>query len=998
MLAMLWCASLPAQGYSPQEAVGKMTVADGLAVQLFAAEPDVRQPILVKVDNRGRLWTIQYLQYPNPAGLQRVKVDRWSRTVYDRVPKPPPHGPTGADLITILEDTDSDGRADKIKHFVTGLNLSTGLAFGHGGVYVLQVPYLLFYADNNRDDVPDGDPEVLLTGFGMEDAQSLANHLTWGPDGWLYGVNGSTTTCHIRGIEFQQGCWRYHPIRKEFELFCEGGGNTFGLTFDENGNLFYSTNGGPFVHAVQGGYFYKKFGKHGPLHNLYAYGYFGPLARDQVPGDPPTGGTIYLGDSFPAQFRGAFIAGNFLGHMASRWSIEPQGTTVRATYGGVLLNARDSWFGPTDMCLGPDGSMYVCDFHDQRTAHPDPDANWDRSNGRIYRIQATAAAPLQSLNLHQLSSEQLVQLLRHRNRWYADRARVLLAERRDQAVVPELEKMALQAENPLLALQALWALHVCAGLSDPVADKLLDHPYEYVRSWTVRLLGDTREVSAAISRRLTGLARTDDSAIVRSQLAATAKRLPAKDGLPIVEQILERNIDADDPRIPWLLWWAIEEKAITDAERVLSYFARTEAWDAAANHANLRRLVRRYAAEGTARCYAACARLLSAAPEPQQRSMLTALNQGLAERGSVGSELGHGGLYQPFAAVERQTPKKNPQSFATRVQPIVGELRRQIAEAWQSDQTDPLYLRLAMRADVDAAENHLRLLLANNETGEPSLVKLLDVSAELGRENLVPVVLNLIGEGQSEPVQLAALRVAARFQGEDIVDKLLACYADMPVALRSMSRDILLSRAASTRALLELVDHGRISAEEIPVDQLRQIALHDDEKLNAIVRKHWGNIGRGTPEEKLAEMRRLNNDLRPGGGDMSRGKELFLKHCGVCHRLFGEGNVIGPDLTNTSRKDTAYLLANAVDPSAVVRSNYLSFNVETTNGRILTGLIVDQDAASITLLDAKNGRTRIPRDQIAQMTESQVSLMPDNQLKSLQPQELRDLFRYLQKK
>ena len=144
-LVLLFVANLVAgaawaQGHSLQSAAGKMTLAKGLQVQLFAGEPMVRQPILVKCDDRGRLWTIQYLQYPNPAGLKRVKVDRWSRTVYDRVPEPPPKGPRGADRITILEDTDGDGRADRATDFVDGLNLATGLAFGHGGVYVLQVP------------------------------------------------------------------------------------------------------------------------------------------------------------------------------------------------------------------------------------------------------------------------------------------------------------------------------------------------------------------------------------------------------------------------------------------------------------------------------------------------------------------------------------------------------------------------------------------------------------------------------------------------------------------------------------------------------------------------------------------------------------------------------------------------------------------------------------------------------------------------------------------
>ncbi|MEX0978000.1 MAG: PVC-type heme-binding CxxCH protein, partial [Pirellulales bacterium] len=218
-----------AQGYPPGEATRHMKVPEGLEVKLVAAEPLVRQPVAIEFDDAGRLWVIQYLQYPNPAGLKRTKVDRYSRTQYDKVPEPPPRGVRGADRITILEDTDGDGRADRAKDFVDGLNLATGLAFGHGGVFVIQAPYLLFYADKNRDDVPDGDPEVLLSGFGIEDAHSVANSLTWGPDGWLYGCQGSTVTAKIGGIEFQQGVWRYHPLTRRFELFCEGGGNSWGL-------------------------------------------------------------------------------------------------------------------------------------------------------------------------------------------------------------------------------------------------------------------------------------------------------------------------------------------------------------------------------------------------------------------------------------------------------------------------------------------------------------------------------------------------------------------------------------------------------------------------------------------------------------------------------------------------------------------------------------------------------------------------------------------------
>ncbi len=207
-------------------------MADGFEVQLFASEPLVRQPVTMTFDERGRLWVIQYLQYPTPAGLKPVEVDRYLRTKYDRVPEPPPHGPRAPTRSPSWKTPTATAAPTRAKDFVTGLNLASALAIGNGGVYVGQAPYLLFYPDRDHDDVPDGDPEVLLTGFGLEDAHAVVNSLQWGPDGWLYGAQGSTVTADIRGVGFQQGIWRYHPPTKRFELFAEGGGNTWGLDFD----------------------------------------------------------------------------------------------------------------------------------------------------------------------------------------------------------------------------------------------------------------------------------------------------------------------------------------------------------------------------------------------------------------------------------------------------------------------------------------------------------------------------------------------------------------------------------------------------------------------------------------------------------------------------------------------------------------------------------------------------------------------------------------------
>src|SRR5262249_25078906 len=164
---------------------GPCRAAAGWGSGWAAGAPAGPQPLSISFDDRGRMWVLQYRQYPLPAGLKAVEMDQYLRTKYDRIPEPPPKGPKGRDRISIYQDADGDGRFRLVKHFVSDLNLAWGMALGHDGVFVVQPPYLLFYPDRNHDDVPDADPEVLLRGFGMEDAHAFANSLTWGPDGWL---------------------------------------------------------------------------------------------------------------------------------------------------------------------------------------------------------------------------------------------------------------------------------------------------------------------------------------------------------------------------------------------------------------------------------------------------------------------------------------------------------------------------------------------------------------------------------------------------------------------------------------------------------------------------------------------------------------------------------------------------------------------------------------------------------------------------------------------
>lgn len=956
------------RAYSPKEAVRRMKVAEGFVVTPFANEPMIAQPVAIEFDDRGRLWAIQYIQYPNPAGLNRVKVDRYSRTLYDQMPNPPPFGPKGADRITILEDTDGDGRADKAKDFITGLSLASGLAFGYGGVFVIQAPYLLFYPDQNRDDVPDSDPEVLLSGFGMEDAHSVANSLTWGPDGWLYGTQGSTVTAHIEGITFQQGVWRYQPVTKRFELFCEGGGNTWGLDFDAHGNLFASTNVGGYtmIHGIQGGYYWKNFGKHGPLQNPYTFGFFQHVPYENFHGGHVTvGGIVYQGDSYHSDFRGKYVAANLLSHAVYWHHVTPSGSSFNSSHAGELLEANDNWFAPSDLTMGPDGSVYVADWHDKRTAHPDPDAEWDRSNGRIYKIAARGTPRVGSSDLRGSSSEKLVSMLAHPNDWFVRRARRILTERRDRTVVPDLRRMILEKGNDPLALQALWALHGIQGVDDSLAAEFLAHPNEDIRLWTIRLLGDTRKVSESLSNQLVGLAHSDPSARVRSQLAATCKKLPGKDALPILRQLLLHEEDIDDPHIPLLLWWVVEDKAISDREEVVKFLASPKAWEIAlCREVVLGRLMQRYAAEVNETGFAACARLLASARKRGERQkMLVALGQGLQGR---------------------------------QLKKIPDNLSNHLTLLWKQDTMDEALIRVLAAFGNRAALERAVILMRNSRVPESVRLSMLRIVGDFGRTACVPELLNLIDDKHPEPIQVAAIEAMYRFSDEQIGKSVLAKYAKMTESLQAKARNLLFSRGSWALVFLRKFEEGKHDSKAVPLDEVKRLAVLQDEEVNVLVRRLWGNVQGSTSEEKLAEVRRFNNDLRAARGNPGEGRVVFDKHCGKCHRLFGEGKEIGPDLTYANRKDTQSLLVNIVDPSSAVRKEYTSYVVRTLNGRVLTGLLVEQTPGTVTIQD-ENERTILSRGEVALIKESSLSPMPERILNDLSPGQRRDLFSYLQR-
>ncbi len=326
---------------------------------------------------------------------------------------------------------------------------------------------LLFYADRNRDDVPDGDPEVHLAGFGLEDTHSVVSSLQFGPDGWLYASQGSTVSGDVvrPGRDKQpvhsmgQLIWRYHPELRRYEIFAEGGGNAFGVEIDSAGRIFSGHNGGDTrgFHYVQGGYFQKGFAKHGPLSNPYTFGYFPAMKHAKVPRFTHCT-IIYEGGALPPAYDGKLFGVHpLLSHVVySR--IEPDGSTFKTEDIGLAMQTTDAWFRPVDIKAGPDGAIYVADLYEGQIAHLlHHDGKIDKTNGRIYRLRAKGAKPLAPFDLGKLSSNELVDRLTSTNKWQRREAIRVLGDRRDSTIIPRL-KNELAKRSDQTALEALWAL------------------------------------------------------------------------------------------------------------------------------------------------------------------------------------------------------------------------------------------------------------------------------------------------------------------------------------------------------------------------------------------------------------------------------------------------------------------------------------------------------------------------------------------------------------
>lgn len=960
---------------SPEEALKKFKMREGLAIDLMAAEPDVEQPLYMSWDSRGRMWVTLYRQYQFPAGLKIISYDQHLRAVFDKVPQPPPNGVKGADKVVVFEDSDGDGAFDKHKTVIEGLNIATAAIKGAGGIWVMNAPYLLFYPDANEDDVPDSDPEVALSGFGIQDTHSVGNSLQFGPDGWLYGANGSTTICTIsskvsKNVHFEgQHIWRYHPRTKVFEVYAEGGGNTFSTEIDAQGRVFSGTNGSDRgMHYEQGMGGVKNFGKHGPPDNPFGFGYFEHMKTKSDGKRFSQAFCIYDGDLMEKMLGGRIVAANSLQNMAYVSRRIADTSTFRVEDDPELLRSSDRWFRPVDIKVAPDGGIYMADWYDTRLSHVRPVDDWSKKDGRIYRVRPEGTVPkVAPFDLHTAPVATLVEKLSHPAKWWRRQAALELAWRGEKSVLPELEKMARSNENAH-ALDALSALHMLGGLTDDLAADLLKHRDPYVRRWVVRCIGDKGEASSFVASALKELATREEQPEVRTQLLASAKRLPAEAALPIVHVMMAREADLADLRIPLMLWWAIESNAVSDREPLLTLFSDPATWDMKLARAyGIHHLAQRWAMEGGKENYEACAKLLSLAKRNDDRSLVI---EGIADAFEGG---------------------KLPELPASLSEPLAAFLKSRL-------DTD---LALAVKTGNEEAVKKAVKIVADTKAPAVKRAALVTALADAGAKEALPAFAAILNSAGDVALKKAVLAIAGKFDEKRLPEAVIkgyeSRYAGEP-GLRDAAHRMLASRKEWAGYLLNEVDQWHIKTDHVAPDIVRQLLAYGDKEMEAKINKHWPPKSAAvTDAQKQAEMQRLKGILHGGAGDPEKGKILFTQRCAICHTLFGEGGKVGPDLTGYERTNPEFWLTGILAPSIEIREGFGAYVAKIKGGQVLMGILEKQDAGGIVLRDLAGQKHSARTDDIESLDASPISLMPEGLLAGMSDGDLRDFFAWLVK-
>ena len=949
---------------SPQDALKSIHLPPGFKATLFAAEPDVQNPIAMCWDERGRLWIAENYTYSD-------RTERFDLKLRDR--------------ILIFEDTDNDGHFDKRTVFAEDLQMLTSIERGFGGVYALCPPHLLWIP--TQDDKPSGPPQILLDGFTTtaSSRHTFANGLKWGPDGWLYGRVGisSTSWADVPGTPLEKrqptagGVWRYHPTRKIYETYCHGTTNPWGMDWDEHGEMFFiNTVIGHLWHGIQGAHF-KRMSGDDPYPHIYdlidqhADHYHWDTseiwsdvrkigvtaASSRVGGGHAhVGLMIYQGTNFPPEYRDKVFTTNLHGHRVNIDRLEREGSGYVGRHEPDFMQIDDPWFRAVEIQAGPDGGVYLLDWSDIGECHEDDGVH--RTSGRIYKITYGDATRPGETDLTKLSDDKLVALQLSPNEWLVRMARWELRERaRKQNGLPALTQLLRDqfavAPTPAKKLTAYWTLQqISAFASDaatplaPLLSSMRTSPNEHLQRWAVPSTPATPQNTT--------------SPFLRLARASTLPSLAPDARAKLAALLLSHAEDSTDHNLPLLYWSGIRDLPPVQLVQLFS----------ACRIPLIRQFIARRVTEDIEQ-------------DPAPLNALLAL-EASATTATLTADILHGMTDTLRGWIKPKKPAAWD-AFATRaVSPTDSALTKSLRDL------SVLFGSGRALGEVRAIALDLKVSTEQRRAAVRTLIAAKDPDLRKVCESLLNV----------SAFSLVAMQGLAAFDDPALAEKMIARYKVLPPPERPPALAVLVSRPSFAKVVLDhlTAKPGRIALPRADITPViaRQIRSFNDVALTKQLVEVWGET-RESPDDKKTLIASLKTKLTPEfirQGDPSRGRALFANICAGCHKLYGEGNAIGPDLTGGGRHEIGYLIENIADPSAVVAADYLMHVVTLKDGRVLNGTLGAKTDRTVTV-NMMGLETRVDRFDIAKQEQLPASMMPDGLLTALNDEQVSHLISYL---
>ncbi|MDF1755661.1 MAG: c-type cytochrome [Verrucomicrobiales bacterium] len=886
---------------SAEEAAKTATLPDGFRLEVFAAEPLVQQPISIAFDQKDRLWVSECYTFAE-------RPLRWDLELQDR--------------IIVLQDKDSDGKADTKTVFWDKAKRLTSAIPGKGGVWALCSPELLFIPDADNDLVPDSEPVVMLDGFDDEHiGHNIVNGLKWGPDGWLYGRHGITRTSLVgapgtppaRRTALNCAIWCFHPETRQFEVFCHGGTNPWGLDWDKNGQLFYTnTVIGHLWHAIPGAYYTRMFGAH---LNPHVYELI-PHTADHYHWDTGAekwndirsgvtnstsslggghahmGCLIYQGGVWPEEYHGNLYTCNLHGRRINRDILNRKGVGYVATHGEDFLMMKDPWFRGLDLITGPDGQVWMNDWSDTGECHDNDGIH--RTSGRIYRI-----------------------------------------------VYDGPDKGKINRDAP-------------AWLSTSTPEEieaLLTSDDEAKIAIGVRRLSEYAPDDQTTFSRLQTIATQSPPGLVRLELAAALQRLPEKERFALADLLCRNGDDADDRQQPLMIWYGIEKSVPNHPELAINLALSSEI-------PKVTSLIARRITSDIESNPAALNQLLTKATKEKANTVLKGVAAGLKGWSKATMPT----AWETFAAKitgpeNKETVRDLSLLFGD------GRAREELITIAKNQEADPGARKAALK-------NLLR---------QPD-------------ETLFPLLKNWTTD---KVLSTEAIRGLAAYDEPGISGRVMNFWRHYPLS-RNIAMETLVARPRYAAELLTAIEKGKFPRQAIAPLHARQIVNLGDESLQKQLTRVWGEI-RETPEEKKQEIAKWHQILTQesiAASDPVKGKMIFSQVCGACHRLYGEGGLVGPDLTGSDRHSLDYLLENTINPNDVVPVDYQLTVFTMNDGRVVSGVVPEESEKTVTV-QATTEKITLNKSEIKTRQTLPNSLMPEGLLKAMDPESVKDLIAYL---